>query len=268
MARQNFQKTTDWLLVHEGGYVNHPKDPGGATNFGVIQRTYDAYRQRMGKPKQSVRHIAKEEVWDIYKSQYWDAIHGDLLPDGLDYAVYDFAVNSGPKRAVQFLQRLLHVKDDGIVGNHTLAAIRGHNNIQQLIIDLCNRRWEWMKTLRTFSTFGRGWTRRVMGDVIGAQPGKDHGVIDRGVKLARGMTNIQAPTEAYAGKADEEDTKMTVAAKDSINLENVAKVAGGIVPGAMTAAAALPEGPLQWAAAGIAVLAAVMVAWFVMRKLK
>lgn len=266
MAADNFEKTTEWLLVHEGGYVNHPRDPGGATNRGVIQRTYDAYRQRMGLPTRSVRHIENKEVWDIYRSQYWNAVQGDELPDGLDYAVYDFAVNSGPRRAVQFLQRILKVKDDGIIGNHTLAAIRMYQDIEQLIIDLCIRRWEWMKTLSTFTTFGRGWTRRVMGEVMGAQPGEDHGVIDRGVKLFRKAPHITAPTEAIPGKASEEDITYAASAKESLNLENIAKVSGGAVPGAMAAAAALPEGPLQWAAAGIAMMAAVMVVVIIMRR--
>ena len=266
MAVENFEKTTKWLLVHEGGYVNHPRDPGGATNKGVTQRTYDAYRRRMGLSTRSVRNIDLQEVWDIYRSQYWDAVRGDLLPSGLDYALYDFAVNSGPKRAVQFLQRILRVKDDGIIGNHTLAAIRGYNNIEQLIIDLCNRRWNWMKSLSTYSTFGRGWTRRVMGDIIGAQPGEDHGVIDRSVKLFRKAPHIAPPAEAIPGKANEEDITYTASAKESISLENIAKVGGGVVPGSMAAAAALPEGPLQWAAAGIAMMAAVLVAVIILRK--
>lgn len=266
MTALHFQKLTDWLLVHEGGYVNHPKDPGGATNRGVIQRTYDAFRDREGLPRRSVRQIENAEVWEIYKTQYWNAVSGDMLPKGLDYAVYDFAVNSGPKRAVQFLQRLLRVKDDGIIGNHTLAAIRDYN-IQQLIIDYCTMRWEWMKTLSTFATFGKGWTRRVMGEVVGAQPSTDTGVIDRAVRLNRDLT-VSAPTEQFAGKADEKDQKAIVYAQESVSLENMAKVAGGVVPGFMGAAAALPEGPLQWSAAAIAIMAAMLIAFFVFKKLR
>lgn len=265
MAKKNFNTATEWLLVHEGGYINHPKDPGKATNRGVTQRTYDAFRDLNGKPKQSVRNIDNEEVWKIYKFQFWDAIHGDSIPSGLDYALYDFAVNSGPSRAVRFLQQLLGVTVDGVIGNHTLAAIKTHQNIEQLIISLCTNRWEWMKTLNTFSTFGKGWTRRVMGDVIGAQPGSDNGVIDRAVKLAQGITST-GPMEAYSGKAEEEDTKPSVKAKKSFNLENTAKISGGVIPGSLASAAALPEGPLQWAVAGIAVMCAVLVAVYVIKK--
>lgn len=202
----NFEETTSWLLVHEGGYVNHPKDPGGATNRGVIQRTYDGYRDRIGRPRQSVRNITEAEVLDIYRTQYWNAIQGDLLPSGLDYSVYDFAVNSGPARAARNLQALLGVKQDGHIGNITLGALRQRNDIQSLIINLCTNRWKWMQTLSTWSTFGKGWTRRVMGNVVqGYQPDTDTGVIDRSMMLFYGSANIESPTMDAPGKADEFD---------------------------------------------------------------
>ena len=82
MAKANFERLTDWVLAHEGGYVNHPDDPGGATNYGVIQRTYDAYRRRKRLSPQSVRAITMDEVRDIYRDQYWDKVWGDHLPAG------------------------------------------------------------------------------------------------------------------------------------------------------------------------------------------
>jgi lysozyme family protein len=268
MAKENFQITTDWLLVHEGGYVNHPKDPGGATNRGVIQRTYDAYRVRKGLDKRSVKLITNEEVWEIYKTQYWNPIAGDLLPSGLDYAVYDFSVNSGASRAIRFLQELLRVKVDGVIGNATLAAIQGHNNIEQLIKDLCEKRWNWMKTLKTFKTFGTGWTRRVMGDVIGAQPVNDHGVIDRGVKLFIGsITQADAPRQALLGKAEEEDETLTsITAHAVVDEGNVLKVAGGAIPGVLTGISMAPPGPIQWALAAVMVIAALAVVALLYRK--
>lgn len=270
MVAQNFQTTTNWLLVHEGGYVNHPKDPGGATNRGVIQRTYDGYRVRKGLPKQSVKMITNQEVWDIYKSQYWDPISGDLLPAGLDYALYDFSVNSGSSRAVRFLQELLHVKVDGALGNATLAAIQGHNNIESLIEELCTKRWEWMKTLTTFKTFGVGWTRRVMGEVIGAQPSNDIGVIDRGIKLYLGsITNADAPKQAFIGKAEEEDIKLSVATTEAVSDEsNILKVAGGAIPGVLTSMSLAPPGPIQWALAVVMVIASLAVVALLYRKFR
>lgn len=270
MAAQNFQTVTNWLLVHEGGYVNHPKDPGGATNKGVIQRTYDAYRTRIGRPKQSVKLITNEEVWAIYKSQYWDPIAGDLLPDGLDYAVYDFAVNSGVARAVRFLQELLRVKQDGVIGNATLGAIRAHSNIEQLIHDLCLKRWNWMKTLKTYKTFGKGWTRRVMGDVVGAQPASDHGVIDRAIKLHQGsITQADAPRIPFIGKAEAEDVTLTAATTNAVTDEdNILKVIGGALPGFITGAAMVPEGPMQYAISVIMVIAAGVVCALLWRKFR
>jgi len=157
------ERFSHWLslvLVHEGGYVNHPSDPGGATNKGVTQAVYDTYRRRQGKPTQSVKHITAAELVAIYRRDYWDKIKGDDLPAGLDYAVFDFAVNSGITRAAQYLQRLVGVKDDGKIGPKTLEAVSMHDR-KQLINRLCDKRLSFLRGLGTFSVFGKGWTRRV-----------------------------------------------------------------------------------------------------------
>lgn len=156
--KANFDKSLALVLVHEGGYVNHPKDPGGATNRGVTQAVYDAYRKTRGKAAQSVKFISDDEVNAIYKFQYWDRVQGDLLPAGLDYAVFDFAVNSGVGRASKYLQAVLGVAQDGQIGARTLAAITNPSNA---INALCDRRMSFLRNLRTFLTFGKGWTRRV-----------------------------------------------------------------------------------------------------------
>lgn len=158
--RENISIALRHVLQHEGGYVNHPKDPGGATNMGVTQRVYDAYREREGQPKRSVRAITAEEVADIYKRQYWDAIRGDDLPSGLDYALFDYAVNSGPRRAAQDIQRELGVAVDGIIGQVTLAGI-AREDVYGLIERLCARRMRFLRGLKHWKTFGNGWTRRV-----------------------------------------------------------------------------------------------------------
>lgn len=158
--RENLETALKHVLVHEGGFVNHPKDPGGATNRGVTQRVYDAYRDRQGQSRRSVRAITAEEVADIYKRQYWDAIRGDDLPSGLDYAVFDYAVNSGPRRAAQDLQRELGVAVDGVIGNVTLAGV-AKADVYDLIDRLCARRMRFLKGLKHWRTFGKGWTRRV-----------------------------------------------------------------------------------------------------------
>ena len=158
--QNNFEKALALVLEHEGGYVNHPKDPGGATMRGVTQAVYDAYRKVRGRPSQSVKFITDEELRAIYKFQYWDKVHGDFLPTGLDYAMFDFAVNSGVGRASKYLQAVLGVAQDGQIGARTLAAI---TNPVSIINALLDRRMGFLRNLRTFLTFGKGWTRRVHG---------------------------------------------------------------------------------------------------------
>lgn len=156
----NFERALQLVLEHEGGYVNHPKDPGGATNKGVTQAVYDAYRKVRGRPSQSVKFITDEELRAIYKFQYWDKVHGDFLPTGLDYAVFDFAVNSGVSRASKYLQAVVGVAQDGVIGARTLAAI---TNPVSIINALLDRRMGFLRNLGTFLTFGKGWTKRVQG---------------------------------------------------------------------------------------------------------
>ena len=154
----NFDECLKMVLIHEGGFVNHPKDPGGATNRGVTQKVYDAYRKTRARPMQSVKFITPDETKAIYKFQYWDRVQGDFLPRGLDYAVFDFAVNSGVSRASEYLQACVGVDQDGVIGALTLSAIGNPANV---INALCDRRMSFLRNLGTFLTFGRGWTRRV-----------------------------------------------------------------------------------------------------------
>lgn len=159
--KANYPRCLKCVLVHEGGKVDHPKDPGGRTNQGVIQRVYDGYRQRKGLPTRDVWLMTPKERDEIYRVQYWDVIRGDLLPAGLDYVVFDGAVNSGPVQSVKWLQRALGVKVDGQIGEATLAAIDAHPNMASLIGDICARRMAFLRALKTWNTFGKGWTNRV-----------------------------------------------------------------------------------------------------------
>lgn len=208
MSAQNYKPSLALVLAHEGGYVNHPKDPGGATNKGVTQAVYNAYRRVKGFPIQSVRNIGTEEVADIYQKQYWKLVRGDSLPAGLDYAVFDFAVNSGVSRAVRYLQRLVGVEDDAVIGMMTLEAVykKARQDEESLIINYCANRMAFLKSLGTFSTFGTGWTRRVIGYTPGIQE-NDSGVLDYAIKMARAEVNTSMPTSIgtktgeIAGKA-------------------------------------------------------------------
>src|SRR5690554_3243462 len=115
MARETFEPALALVLAHEGGYVDHPDDPGGATNKGITQRVYDAWRTSRGRHPRSVAAIRDEEVRAIYREQYWDAVRGDDLPAGIDYCTFDAAVNSGPAQAARWLQRAVGAAPDGIV---------------------------------------------------------------------------------------------------------------------------------------------------------
>jgi lysozyme family protein len=164
---RNFQRALALVLKHEGGYVDHPKDPGGATNKGVTIATFRRYVKKDGT-KDDLRRISDADVARIYKRHYWDAVRGDDLPDGLDYAVFDFAVNSGTGRAPKYLQRVLGVAQDGVIGPATIKAAHDAN-VPFAIDRLCDDRMAFLRGLSTFSTFGRGWTSRVSGVRIEAQ---------------------------------------------------------------------------------------------------
>jgi lysozyme family protein len=159
MAASNYARCLKTTLRYEGGYVNHPKDPGGATNKGVTQAVYDAWRVQHAQPKRSVRSITDEEVAAIYRRKYWDAVKGDDLPVGVDMAVFDFAVNSGVSRAVKYLQQIVGVQADGVMGPKTLAAVKASKS--DVAAELNANRLAFMRRLSTWSTFGRGWSARM-----------------------------------------------------------------------------------------------------------
>ncbi|TAZ20785.1 N-acetylmuramidase [Rhizobium ruizarguesonis] len=165
MAAKNFEEALARVLVHEGGYVDDPRDPGGATNQGVTQRTYDAYRRSKKLSTRPVKLMTGPERNEIYRRQYWDAVQGDTLPDGLDYVLLDGAVHSGPKQSIKWLQRALgasyHGTVDGVIGLATFAALGDTTNYSALIDRICDRRLAFLKTLDGWPHFGNGWKRRV-----------------------------------------------------------------------------------------------------------
>lgn len=158
-----FDRALAKVLVHEGGYVNHAKDPGGETNRGITRRVYDDYRRSLGLPVQSVKNITTAEVNSIYRMRYWSLIKGDSLPPGVSYVVFDGAVNSGVSQAAKWLQRALGVKVDGVIGPGTLEALRTVNDHDALIARIIKRRMAFLRALKTWKTFGKGWTSRVNG---------------------------------------------------------------------------------------------------------
>ena len=167
MVANNFNLAVSEIFKHEGGYVDHPKDPGGATNMGITRKTLASWRgiKPFSKlPKSEVKSLKKTEAKAIYKKRYWDRVRGDKLPSGLDLALFDFAVNSGPARAVKTLQALLYVRRDGIIGSITLGALNKkikRVGITKIILDYSAKRISFLRRLKTFSIFGKGWVRRV-----------------------------------------------------------------------------------------------------------
>ena len=163
MAEGRFEQCLDEVLRHEGGYVDHPRDPGGATNMGITRKTLARWRKVSpwtALAKSEVARLSRAEAALIYRANYWNACRAGEMPAGLDLALFDFAVNSGPDRAVRMLQAAAGVAADGEVGPVTLAAVRTAA-VGQLINRLCDRRLGFLERLASFATFGRGWTRRV-----------------------------------------------------------------------------------------------------------
>jgi lysozyme family protein len=147
------------VLVHEGGYADHPSDPGGATKYGITIGTLSSWRGRQVS-KAEVRALTIHEAARILEVRYWKPVKADALPQGVDYALFDFAINSGPSRAVKHLQNVLGVKMDGIVGPDTLRAAGGREPAA-IITQLCDARVAFLRGLSAWRTFGKGWTARV-----------------------------------------------------------------------------------------------------------
>ncbi len=149
------------LLHSEGGFANRSRvaDPGGPTHYGITHSTLSAWRERPVSVEE-VRALGQSEAIEIYRVQYWNGVQGDQLPVGLDFALFDFAVNSGPARAVKTLQALLGVGVDGVLGSKTLAAIKQHPTAL-LVNELCVQRLAFMKRLRNWPYNKNGWSRRV-----------------------------------------------------------------------------------------------------------
>lgn len=154
-----FDRCIEIVLAHEGGFADHPRDPGGATKWGITRATLGEWRGAEVSAD-DVRGLTETEAREIYLARYWNVLRGDDLPPGLDLAVLDFAVNSGPVRAARTLQRVLRVTQDGVIGRETLGAARAADRAW-LIDDLCDLRLAFLQGLSAWATFGRGWTRRV-----------------------------------------------------------------------------------------------------------
>ena len=159
MAADNWKRSFELMLKSEGGFVNHPQDPGGMTNLGVTKRVWEEWVGRESNEKE-MRSLTPAMVEPLYKRKYWDACRCDELPEGLDYLVFDFAVNAGPGRSIKILQTAVGTTPDGAIGPKTLAAVRAIDP-HELIEKFSVAKTQFYESLPTFPTFGRGWLNRV-----------------------------------------------------------------------------------------------------------
>jgi len=155
----NFPASLALVLKAEGGFVNHPRDPGGMTNLGVTRNVWREWVKR-DVDEAEMRSLTPEKVMPLYKTKYWDACKCDELPLGVDYAVFDSAVNMGAGRAAKLLQAALGVTADGIIGRGTLG-VATNTDPDEFLEKFSAAKEHFYRGLQTFDVFGKGWLRRV-----------------------------------------------------------------------------------------------------------
>ena len=157
--KNNFEICLKEVLKHEGGFADHPHDKGGATNLGVTQVVWEEW---CGKKvsEDDMKALTIDDVKPLYHNRYWDATKCDDLPSGVDYCVFDTAINSGRVRAAKFLQSVVGVVPDGVIGSITIAStdLRG---ARLTVNQYCDKREAFLRGLSNFNVFGKGWVRRV-----------------------------------------------------------------------------------------------------------
>lgn len=154
----NFDKAFERLIGHEGGYVNHPTDPGGETKFGISRRSY---------PSEDIRNLTLERAKALYMRDFWGPAGCDTVPDGVKFDLFDMAVNSGVRAAVKTLQMAVGETQDGILGPRTLQAVQSMPEAR-VVARFNGARLGFMASLPTWTTFGRGWARRISENLMQA----------------------------------------------------------------------------------------------------
>lgn len=150
-----FDEYIERVLSHEGGYINHPEDPGGETKFGIAKRSY---------PNVDIKNLTRDAAKAIYKRDFWDRVQADTLPRQFAFQALDASINHGIGNAVRWMQRAVGAADDGIIGPVTLAKVKRFDPAD-LVLLFNAERLEFYAKLSTFDAFGRGWTRRVAGNL-------------------------------------------------------------------------------------------------------
>jgi lysozyme family protein len=240
MSAENCDEAIRRVLATEGGYVNHPSDPGGPTNFGITLADYRKYLKRDADAA-DVRAMKPDAAKEIYRDKYWGAMRCDELPAGVDYCIFDYAVNSGTGRVPKVLQRILGLSVTGRIDAATLAAARGRE-ARALVRAICDERLRFLKGLKTWPVFGTGWTRRVGAVRAGALALADK---------AAGRLVIRTPAPANPSPG-----------KGIVPINDGARrgVVGGTLAGGGIAAQQAAVGGTDWLLIAIILLAAIALA--------
>jgi lysozyme family protein len=156
--KENFEKSLQMLLKHEGGWVNHPRDPGGETNHGVTRSVWEKWIGEQIEPG-GMKSVTQEDVAPLYRHEYWRRLKCDDLKSGLDFFCFDWGVNSGVSRSAKALQGVIGAEQDGGIGPKTLALLADQDT-KYVLEKMHDKRQGFYEGLSTFDTFGKGWTRR------------------------------------------------------------------------------------------------------------
>lgn len=271
---KNLTTSLALMFGHEGGYSNRKTDSGGPTKYGITHKTLAAHRGVSRVSAEEVKALTLSEAELIYRKSYWRQSGGSLLPSGLDYAAFDYGVNSGPSRAVRSLQRVVGTSQDGIVGSMTIDAVnRYHGGIESLIVDYCDERMRFLRSLggsQGFRTNGRGWTIRVTGKDPKGQWKSQPGVVGHALEMYRDSTKHanyvekeliidEIPSKSGSAKANEKDTALTEVLKKP--------EAWAPLGGLLSAGGALfsGHGPMQYALAFGVVVGVLVGVYYVVR---
>jgi len=270
MTRATLPTALTLMFGSEGGYSNRKTDSGGPTKYGVTHKTLAAHRGVASVTAQQVKEMTLNEAEDIYMTGYWTQSGGDLLPAGLDYAAFDFGVNSGPARAVKVLQRLVGVSADGNIGPQTVAAVSKYEGgVRKLIVDYCDARMAFLRSLTNpktgFPVNGRGWTIRVTGkDPKGQYPTRP-GVIGEALRLVNGAKGVSVPLISQMEGLEGDAKAVPSEPNPWTTPETVIQIATGA--GGLSFVAT-GNGPVQWAVGAALVVGALVAAYLFIARVR
>lgn len=272
--RENLPTSLRLMFGHEGGYVNARTDAGGPTKYGITHKTLAAHRGVPSVTAAQVKAMGMPEAEAIYRETYWTQSGGDTLPAGLDYAAFDFGVNSGPPRAVKTLQKVLGCPQDGWIGPQTLRLIEDYpGGVSALIADYCDARMAFLRSLKNaktgFPVNGRGWTIRVLGTDPKGQWAPQLGVLGNAMAMAnkeqatRPQTATMPPMVAEEAQAKAEPAEPNPWTKP----ETVLTVGGGVATAGSTVMASGMD-PVRIAIAVAILVIAGLAAFYIYKRIK